>query len=94
MGQERIITRLLVTFGGFALLLACSGLHGVTSYSVARRTNEIGIRVAGYHFALPSIWWPVRVVLPGCAALTLLAFLIGLRALRTHSRVIGTGGCE
>lgn len=49
MGQERIITRLLVTFGGFALLLACSGLHGVTSYSVARRTNEIGIRVAGYH---------------------------------------------
>jgi predicted permease len=46
MGQERVITRLLVIFGGFALLLACIGLHGVTSYSVARRTNEIGIRMA------------------------------------------------
>ena len=33
-------------FGGFALLLACIGLHGVTSYSVARRTSEMGIRLA------------------------------------------------
>ena len=46
IGKERVFTRLLTVFGGFALLLACVGLYGVTSYSVARRTAEIGIRVA------------------------------------------------
>jgi predicted permease len=46
IGKERVFTRLLTAFGGFALLLACVGLHGVTSYSVARLTPEIGIRLA------------------------------------------------
>jgi predicted permease len=44
--RERVFTQLLSIFGGFALLLASIGLHGVTSYSVARRTSEIGVRVA------------------------------------------------
>lgn len=44
--RERVFAQLLTVFGGFALLLACIGLHGVTSYSVARRTNEIGVRMA------------------------------------------------
>ncbi|MFI5178581.1 MAG: ADOP family duplicated permease [Vicinamibacterales bacterium] len=46
IGKERVFARLLTVFGLFALLLACVGLHGVTSYSVARRTSEIGIRLA------------------------------------------------
>src|SRR5262249_15456514 len=46
MGRERLLARLMTVFGSFALLLACIGLYGATAYSVARRTNEIGVRVA------------------------------------------------
>jgi ABC-type antimicrobial peptide transport system permease subunit len=44
--QERLIARLSSFFGGLSLLLACIGLYGLLSYEVARRTREIGVRMA------------------------------------------------
>ena len=44
--EERLVASLAGLFGVLALLLACVGLYGVMAYTVSRKTNEIGIRVA------------------------------------------------
>jgi ABC-type antimicrobial peptide transport system permease subunit len=76
IGKERVFTRLLTLFGAFALLLACIGLHGVTSYSVARRTSEIGIRLALGARRSQVLWLVLRQVI----VLALAGLALGLPA--------------
>lgn len=60
--HERLVAVLCSIFGGLATLLAAIGLYGVMSFSVVRRTREIGIRVAlgaGRRTVLRMVLWEV-----------------------------------
>jgi predicted permease len=46
IGMYRMFAVFTAVFGAFAVLLACIGLYGIVAYSVTRRINEIGIRMA------------------------------------------------
>ena len=84
--QETLIARLTELFGLLALVLACVGLYGVTAYSVARRTNEIGIRMA-----LGADRQNVlKMVLRGALMQLAIGLAIGIPAALASSRLIAS----
>jgi len=58
--QERMVATLCGSFGALALLLVSIGLYGIMAYSVARRTNEIGLRMALGAQAFDVAWLVLR----------------------------------
>jgi predicted permease len=74
--QQKLAARLVSFFGGLALLLACVGLYGVVAQGVARRTNEIGIRMALGAQQENILWMVLRDTL----ALLVLGLAIGIPA--------------
>ena len=61
--QETILAELCTAFAILALTIACVGLYGTISYTVARRTGEIGIRMALGAQRVPVLWMVLREVL-------------------------------
>jgi predicted permease len=76
ISQERTFAQLCACFGALALLMACVGLYGTMAYAVARRTGEIGIRMALGATRRRVIWMILREV----AMLSTLGLLVGLVA--------------
>jgi predicted permease len=74
--EERMVARLTALFGALALLLASVGLYGVTAYAVARRSSEIGIRMA----LGANRGGVIAMVMRGAMLQTALGLLIGIPA--------------
>jgi predicted permease len=68
LSRERLVATMTATFGTLATLLAVVGLYGVMSYTVARRTREIGVRVALGATSTNISWLVIREVLVIAAA--------------------------
>ncbi len=83
---ERLIASLSTVFGLLATLLATIGLYGVMAYTVARRTREIGIRMALGAFQKDVIWMVMREVL----VLVAIGIVAGLGAAFVLTRFVQT----
>ena len=86
ISEERLFATLTASFGILALILACIGIYGIMAYNVARRTNEIGVRMALGARARQVLW----MILRESSSLALFGIAIGLAAAFGLTRFIRT----
>jgi predicted permease len=84
INQEIIFARLCTGFAVLALVIACIGLYGTMAYTVARRTGEIGIRMALGARRLHV----VRMVMLQVAAMAVVGLAIGVPVVKTLSTLV------
>jgi len=84
--QDRLLARLSAIFGAIALVLAAFGLYGVLSYNVARRSGEIGIRMALGASSGGVLW----MVLSDALMLAIVGLIIGVPAAMLAGRLVAS----
>jgi ABC-type antimicrobial peptide transport system permease subunit len=87
MGSRRTVLLLLSAFAVLAMLLATVGVYGVISYSVAQRTQEIGVRMALGAASGDLVWMVVRQALGLALAGVIIGTLAGLALTRFLSKL-------
>ena len=84
IATQSLIARLSSFFGILAVFLACIGIYGLLSYSVARRTSELGIRLALGAQSHSLLW----LILRECLILLILGLVVGLPVTLSSTRIL------
>ena len=84
IASQSLVARLSSFFGILAVFLACIGVYGLLSYSVARRTSELGIRLALGAQSSTLLW----LILRECVLLLVVGLVVGVPIALTSTRVL------
>jgi predicted permease len=84
IAAQSLIARLSSFFGILAVFLACIGIYGLLSYSVARRTIELGIRLALGAQSQALLW----MILRECIVLLVLGLAVGVPVALSSTRIL------
>ena len=84
VAKQSLIAQLSAFFGALAVFLSCIGIYGLLSYSVARRTSELGIRLALGAQSHALLW----LVLRECIFLLILGFAIGIPVALSSTHIL------
>jgi ABC-type antimicrobial peptide transport system permease subunit len=86
INQEIVFARLCTAFALLALIIACVGLYATMAYTVARRTGEIGLRMALGAGRGNVVWMVLREV----CVLAAVGLAVGVPAVLASSRLVAS----